>query len=63
MTTYANSNHWRSGCAYCAGAAPTTRRGFLAGAAALGAASGSGFLASFTGAPRKEQPRRAAANL
>ena len=28
----------------------TTRRGFLAGAAALGAAAGSGFLGSFTSA-------------
>ena len=50
MTTDAGRNHWRSGCACCAGATLATRRGFLAGTAALGAASGSGFLASFTGA-------------
>jgi 5-methylthioadenosine/S-adenosylhomocysteine deaminase len=50
MTTNAGSSHWPPGCACCAGATPTTRRGFLAGTAALGAASGSGFLASLTGA-------------
>jgi 5-methylthioadenosine/S-adenosylhomocysteine deaminase len=50
MTTYSNSNHWRPGCACCTGTASSSRRGFLAGAAAIGAASGSGFLASVTGA-------------
>ena len=49
MTTV-GSNHWRPGCACCTGATLATRRSFLAGTAALGAASGSGSLASFTGA-------------
>src|SRR5262245_20309700 len=50
MTPDDGGNHWRSGCACCAGATLATRRGFLAGTAALGAASASGFLASVTGA-------------
>ena len=62
MTTSAGNNRWRPGCACCAGAPATTRRSFLAGIAALGAASGSGFLASLTGASAQGALRRAAAN-
>src|SRR5262245_54540714 len=50
MTIQAGSNHWRPGCACCADATLATRRGFLAGTSAFGAASASGFLASVTGA-------------
>jgi len=50
MMTDTGKNHWRPGCPCCTDATPTTRRGFLAGTAALGAASGSGFLVSCTGA-------------
>jgi len=39
MTTSTGNNRWRPGCACCTGAPATTRRSFLAGIAALGAAA------------------------
>jgi cytosine/adenosine deaminase-related metal-dependent hydrolase len=50
MATDTGKDHWRVGYACCAGATSPTRRGFLTGAAALGAAAGSGFLPTFTSA-------------
>jgi 5-methylthioadenosine/S-adenosylhomocysteine deaminase len=48
MATRDGKTHWQPGCECCA---PSTgRRGFLTGAAALGAAAGSGWLASITSA-------------
>jgi 5-methylthioadenosine/S-adenosylhomocysteine deaminase len=48
MTSRASKAHLQSGCECCGPS--LTRRGFLASAAAFSAASGSGFLASFTNA-------------
>jgi 5-methylthioadenosine/S-adenosylhomocysteine deaminase len=48
MTKRIGKDHWRLSCDCCSPA--STRRGFLAGAGALGAAAGRGFLGSITSA-------------
>jgi 5-methylthioadenosine/S-adenosylhomocysteine deaminase len=55
MATRDGKTHLQSGCECCAPS--TTRRGFLTGAAALGAVAGSGFLGSITNANAQSAAR------